>query len=97
MKPVCISRIATATPPNDVHDAFVEYASCMLRDPRKRSLLHHMEQRSGIEHRYSFIQAKGEMAPGALDGHELFRAGRFPATAWIAWRWIRRSATAYAM
>jgi alpha-pyrone synthase len=81
MKPVCISRIATATPPHDVHDAFVEYASSMLRDPRKRSLLHHMEQRSGIEHRYSFIQAKGEMAPGSLDGHELFRAGKFPATA----------------
>jgi alpha-pyrone synthase len=81
MKPVCISRIATATPPHDVHSAFVEYASRMLRDERKRSLLALMEQRSGIEHRYSFIQAQGEMAPGALDGHELFRAGNFPATA----------------
>lgn len=53
----------------------------MLRDQRKRSLLHLMEQRSGIEHRYSFIQAQGEMAPNALDGHKLFRAGEFPATA----------------
>lgn len=81
MRPVCISRIATATPPHDVHTAFVEYASGMLRDQRKRSLLHLMEQRSGIEHRYSFIQAQGEMAPNALDGHKLFRAGEFPATA----------------
>lgn len=81
MKPVCISRIATATPPNDVHTAFVEYASGMLRDQRKRSLLRLMEQRSGIEHRYSYIQVQGEMAPNALDGHKLFRAGEFPATA----------------
>jgi alpha-pyrone synthase len=81
MKPVCISRIVTATPPHDVHDAFVEYAMGMLHDQRKRSLLRLMEQRSGIEHRHSFIQAKGEMAPGALDGHKLFRAGEFPATA----------------
>jgi len=80
MNPVCIDRIATATPPHDVHAAFVEYASSMLRDRRSRSLLRHMEQRSGIEHRYSYIQADGELAPHSLDGHELFRAGQFPAT-----------------
>jgi len=48
MKPVCITRIATATPVNDVHDAFVECASSMLHDRRKRSLLRLMEKRSGI-------------------------------------------------
>jgi alpha-pyrone synthase len=81
MNPVCITRIAIATPPHDVHLAFVEYASAMLHDPRARSLLRLMEQRSGIEHRYSFIQADGEKTPISLDGPELFRRGSFPATA----------------
>jgi alpha-pyrone synthase len=79
--PVCLDRIATATPPHDVHVAFIEYATGMLHDPRARSLLHHMEQRSGIEHRYSFIQAQGKAAPYSLDGPALFRSGEFPATA----------------
>ena len=48
MKPVCITRIATATPVNDVHDVYVECASSMLHDRRKRSLLRLMEKRSGV-------------------------------------------------
>jgi alpha-pyrone synthase len=81
MSPVSLTRIATATPPHDVHNVFVEYAAAMLQDRRARSLFRHMDQRSGIEHRYSYIQASGEMLPGSLDGQQLFRAGSFPATA----------------
>jgi alpha-pyrone synthase len=81
MGPVCISRIATATPPHDVHAAFVAYASSVMQDPRARSVLKLMERRSGIEHRYSFIQAEGELAPNSLDGRELFKTGSFPSTA----------------
>lgn len=81
MDPVCICRIATATPPNDVHVAFIEYASSMIRDTRARSVLNHMVQRSGIGHRYSYIQAGGNVMPGSLDGEDLFRAGNFPTTA----------------
>lgn len=78
--PVCITRIATATPPHDVHTAFVAYASSVMQDRRARSLLRLMEQRSGIEHRYSFIQAEGDLAPNSVDGHDLFRTGHFPGT-----------------
>lgn len=81
MAPVCVHRIASSTPPHDVHAASIEYAASMLRDARARSVLNHMMQRSGIEHRYSYIQARGEMAPGSLDGERLFRAGNFPTTA----------------
>jgi alpha-pyrone synthase len=81
MSPVCISRIATATPPHDVHAAFVAYASSMLQDRHARSLLKVMQRRSGIEHRHSFIQVEGKPAPNSLDGRELFKMGSFPSTA----------------
>jgi alpha-pyrone synthase len=78
---ICISRIATATPPHDVHAAFGAYAFNMMQDRHSRSLLKIMQRRSGIEHRYSFIQAEGELAPHSLDGHNLFKPGDFPTTA----------------
>lgn len=80
MTSVCIQRIATATPPHDVHSAFIEYASNMLHDPHLRSVLNHMVERSGISHRYSYIQAGGQTEPGSLDGEDLFRMGNFPTT-----------------
>ncbi len=80
MKPACITRIATATPPHDVHAAFIEYATGMVKQPRVKNVLRHMAQRSGIDHRYSFIQAEIDAGPEALDGHKLFRAGEFPST-----------------
>src|ERR1700741_2086043 len=78
---VCISRIATATPQHDVHAAFVAYVLSVMPDRRARTLLKLMDQRSGIEHRYSFIQAEGELAPNSLDGRDLFKTGQFPKTA----------------
>jgi predicted naringenin-chalcone synthase len=81
MNPVCIRKIATATPPYDVHSAFVEYASTMLQDRRSHTLFRHMAQRSGIDHRYSYMQADGKQMRGWLDGKIVFHAGNFPATA----------------
>jgi alpha-pyrone synthase len=81
MTQVCISRIATATPPHDVHQAFLEYVSGMVREDRSRTLLRHMAKRSGIDHRYSYIQVESDSASGSLDGQVLFRTGDFPATA----------------
>jgi hypothetical protein len=46
MNSVYIQRIATATPPHDVHGAFIEYASGMLYDRRARSVLSHMVLRA---------------------------------------------------
>jgi alpha-pyrone synthase len=80
MTAVCIDRIATATPPHDVHAAFVEYAGKMFRDARARSAFHHMARRSGIEHRYSYIQTGGEKRSTSLDGENIYRAGNFPST-----------------
>ena len=80
MSEVCISRIATATPPHDVHDAFVEYASELV-EGRERSLLRAMARRSAIDHRYSFIRVSMDGTVGSIDDSMLYRAGNFPATA----------------
>jgi len=81
MTQVCIRRIATATPPHDVHAGFLAYAARLVQDDRTRTLLRHMTQRSGIKHRYSFIQVDGTKESGSLDGHALFGAAGYPGTA----------------
>jgi predicted naringenin-chalcone synthase len=56
----------------------------MLQDKRAHTLFRHMSQRSGIDHRYSFIQASmhlaGQDITGSLDGRAVFSAGNFPST-----------------
>ncbi len=80
MNPVCITRIATATPPHDIHAAFLNYAEGMLDEPRMKMLLRHMAGRSGIEHRYSYIQTEPARGEDTLDGNKLFQRGAFPST-----------------
>ncbi len=77
---VCISRIATATPPHDVHESFAAYVIGSVKNDRTRALLRHMAQRSGIDHRFSFVKVDGETATGSVDGHTLFGSAGFPAT-----------------
>jgi predicted naringenin-chalcone synthase len=79
MTEVCITRIATATPPNDVHSTFLEYASGMLEDQRSRAMLNYLARRSGIDHRYSYILAP-DTSTGLLDGDAVFRMENFPTT-----------------
>ncbi|HEY0266203.1 MAG TPA: type III polyketide synthase [Rhizomicrobium sp.] len=75
-----INRIATAVPPHDVHDTFLNFGRRMLRDDNRRlALFNRMAERSGIAHRYSFL-APG--APGAaVDAEGFYRLGAFPDTA----------------
>jgi hypothetical protein len=49
MAQVCISRIAIATPPNEVHATFIEYAATSLHDSHCGLLLRHLAKRSGID------------------------------------------------
>ena len=51
-----INRIATGVPPHDVHPAFLRYARALFEnDERLATLLQRMAERSGIEHRYSYL------------------------------------------
>src|SRR6516164_3207210 len=75
-----INRIATANPPHDVHETFLRFGQLMLKnDKRSLALFNRMADRSGISHRYSFVQPD----PGGeiVDTEGFYRAGRFPDTA----------------
>jgi len=74
-----INRIATATPPHDVHQTFLRFGQLMLgHDKRRLALFNRMADRSGIAHRYSFIQPapSGEV----VDTEGFYRPGGFPNT-----------------
>jgi len=75
-----INRIATATPPHDIHDVFLRFGQLMLEKDRRRLVLfNRMAERSGISHRYSFLEPdpNGEI----VDSERFYRQGSFPDTA----------------
>ena len=77
-----LNRIATAVPEHDVHDAFVVFAEKMLADPRLCMVFRRAVSRSGITHRYSFLdprQGSGQFS--SHDANEFYRLGNFPKTA----------------
>ena len=75
-----INRIATATPANDVHGAFLDFARATLTDRRAGRLLDRMADRSGVGHRFSHLVPAGDDGP-ALDTTGFYRRGAFPSTA----------------
>ena len=76
-----INRIATATPPHDVHDAFLRFGRRMLKgDSRRQALFDRLAQRAGIAHRFSFLSPAPE-GSDAVDGQGFYRFDHFPGTA----------------
>jgi len=60
-----INRIATALPPHDVHEGFIDFARRMLKGDRRRvALFNRMAERSGISRRYSIFEPEGEGGAG---------------------------------
>src|ERR1039457_2305000 len=71
-----INRIATALPPHDVHEEFIDFARRMLKgDSRRLALFNRMAERSGISHRHSIFEPEG-----AGDAAHFYRPGAFPGT-----------------
>ena len=71
-----INRIATALPPHDVHEGFIDFARRMLKaDSRRLALFNRMAERSGISHRHSIFEPEGEG-----DAAHFYRPGAFPGT-----------------
>ena len=90
-----INRIATATPSNDVHQAFISFARDTLRDPRARRVFDRMADRSGVTHRFSTLVPAEEHGP-SLDTEGFYRRGSFPTTA-ARMRAYENAATALAV
>ena len=66
-----INRIATAVPPYDVHRAFLAFGHLMFRDDERRAALFgRMAERSGIEHRYSYLAPAMDAEGIAVNAHE---------------------------
>ncbi len=76
-----INRIATAVPPNDVHDAFVQFAATLLDDRRGRVLFKRMADRAQINNRFSVLSPAAEPAGISVDAEGFYRRGAFPSTA----------------
>lgn len=74
-----LNLVATAVPPFDVHDKFVEYAPSLLPDDRSRRLFRRMVDRAQIEHRFSFVEP--DSSASLLDRAGLFQRGAFADTA----------------
>ena len=75
-----INHIATANPPHDVHEPFLRFGQLMLKnDPRRVALFDRMAERSGIAHRYSFVEPDPRGAVADTEG--FYRPGNFPDTA----------------
>ncbi len=50
-----LNAIRTALPPHDVHQAFIDWATAQLQNPRERALFARMADRAGIAHRMSIL------------------------------------------
>jgi predicted naringenin-chalcone synthase len=54
-RPACINAIGCAVPAQDVHAAFVGWATGQVTGERERALFARMAERSGISHRWSVL------------------------------------------
>ena len=70
-----INRIVTATPPFDINQKFLEFASSKLEKNSNAALFRRLAVRSQIDHRYSFIPPELSFGAGGF-----YEAGRFPDT-----------------
>jgi alpha-pyrone synthase len=75
-----INRIATAVPDHDVHLAFVDFATNLLSNNKARALFLRMSERSGIHHRYSWLQVGPAEGVFSLQAADFYRSGSFPST-----------------
>ncbi len=78
-----INRIATAVPPNDAHEGFIRLGATLLPDDqRTQTIFHRMCERSGIEHRYSFLKPSIANDAVELDKSVFYKRNKnFPGTA----------------
>jgi predicted naringenin-chalcone synthase len=76
-----INRIATAVPPHDIHDAFVEFGHDTITDPHRRALFMRMAALADIEHRYAIFEPGPRPRDTVLDATGFYRRGAFPSTA----------------
>ncbi|MCE7796556.1 type III polyketide synthase [Sphingobium sufflavum] len=75
-----INAIGTANPPFEVHEAFVDFVTATLPDPKARRLFERMVGRAAIERRFSFLEPI-TLADGTISDRDgFYGAGDWPTT-----------------
>ncbi len=75
-----INQIATATPPHDVHRAYVDLIGDTIEDRRNRLIFQRMAGRAAIDHRWSYFLPI-LCAPEERTADSFYVRGDYPATA----------------
>ncbi len=76
-----INRIGTAVPPNDVHNAFVDFVGKQFDDRRSQLIFRRMVGRAGIDHRWSYFEPVRDPDSFVADSEGFYVPGAFPTTA----------------
>ncbi|WP_442802164.1 type III polyketide synthase [Sphingobium sp. CR2-8] len=71
-----INAISTATPPHDVHPAFINWAKKRMADERESAVFARMVDRAAIDHRWSVLP------PPAIDRSQTDTGGFYDSQAW---------------
>jgi predicted naringenin-chalcone synthase len=79
--PAWINRIATAVPPFEIHDAFVEFGHDTIAEPHRRALFMRMAGLADIERRYAIFEPGPRPRDRVLDATGFYQRGAFPTTA----------------
>ncbi len=75
-----INEIATAVPPHQVHDAFVQFKRTMLGDRRKRTIFDRLVEKGQIEKRWSCVAPAEDCMSAYINGELFYAPGDFPST-----------------
>ena len=75
---VFLNQIATAVPPNDIHQAFVGHAPNLLSDEKDKKKFRILTRRAQIEHRYSVLRPAPTTA--RFDADDFYLPADFPST-----------------
>jgi alpha-pyrone synthase len=76
-----LNRIATATPPHDMHPAFAAFAATLLPEGTRRNLFRRMTRLAAIDHRYTFVHPVPTENGVWKDAEGFYVPGNFPSTA----------------
>jgi predicted naringenin-chalcone synthase len=80
MSQAYLNRLSIATPDNDVHSTFVEFAERMMKDRRTRLLFQRMAARADIRRRWSTLRPAKAGFNESLDDEGFYASGNFPST-----------------
>ncbi len=75
-----INQIATAVPPHQVHNAFVQFQRHMLSDRRKCSIFDRLVEKGQIEKRWSCVAPAEDGLGASINGERFYVPGEFPST-----------------